>query len=113
MNDSTPYSGWNDSTAYSGWNECWPYNDLTAPYHLFYVQTIPGSYRPLPQYGWICPRCEKVNAPDVRQCDCKPGDKATVSESDMPTVTTTVWPDRGKVVWTTLGGEEAAEEVAP
>ena len=78
-----------------------------APLELNYVQTIPGSYCPLPQYGWICPRCEKVNAPDVRQCDCKPGDKATVSESDMPTVTTTVWPDRGKVVWTALGGEGA------
>ena len=21
--------------------------------------------------GWICPRCKKVNAPDVKQCDCK------------------------------------------
>jgi len=21
--------------------------------------------------GWICPRCKKVNAPDVKACDCK------------------------------------------
>lgn len=21
--------------------------------------------------GWICPRCDKVNAPDVKACDCK------------------------------------------
>lgn len=21
--------------------------------------------------GWPCPRCGKVNAPDVKQCDCK------------------------------------------
>jgi len=23
--------------------------------------------------GWLCPRCKKVNAPDVKQCDCEPG----------------------------------------
>ena len=23
-------------------------------------------------YGWICPRCGKVKAPDVKECDCKP-----------------------------------------
>lgn len=23
--------------------------------------------------GWICPRCRKVNAPDVKQCDCSDG----------------------------------------
>ena len=22
-------------------------------------------------YGWICPRCKKVNAPWVKQCDCE------------------------------------------
>ena len=21
--------------------------------------------------GWICPRCSKVNAPDVKECGCK------------------------------------------
>jgi hypothetical protein len=22
-------------------------------------------------FGWICPRCNKVNAPDVKECLCK------------------------------------------
>lgn len=22
--------------------------------------------------GWECPRCKKVNSPDVKQCDCEP-----------------------------------------
>ena len=22
------------------------------------------------QYGWVCPRCRKVNAPSVTQCNC-------------------------------------------
>jgi len=22
--------------------------------------------------GWICPRCETVHAPDVKQCSCRP-----------------------------------------
>lgn len=22
--------------------------------------------------GWLCPRCERVNAPDVKQCPCQP-----------------------------------------
>ena len=26
----------------------------------------------LAQHGWICPRCEKVNAPARLECDCKP-----------------------------------------
>ena len=24
------------------------------------------------QQGWVCPRCKRVNAPWVSQCDCKP-----------------------------------------
>jgi hypothetical protein len=28
--------------------------------------------QPLNPIGWLCPRCGKVNAPDVKQCDCKP-----------------------------------------
>jgi len=26
--------------------------------------------------GWICPRCGKVNAPHVAQCDCVGGGKS-------------------------------------
>ena len=25
--------------------------------------------------GWICPRCKKVNAPDVKSCDCENDNK--------------------------------------
>ena len=24
------------------------------------------------QTGWLCPRCETVHAPDVKQCSCRP-----------------------------------------
>lgn len=26
------------------------------------------------KYGWICPRCKKVNAPWVNQCPCQPSE---------------------------------------
>lgn len=22
--------------------------------------------------GWVCPRCGKINAPDVKECICRP-----------------------------------------
>jgi hypothetical protein len=45
------------------------------------------SYRPFtPPYGWICPRCLKVWAPSVVECDCHP-----------PTVNTTVTATGGSV----------------
>jgi len=33
------------------------------------------DYSRNPNVGWICPRCNKVNAPTVKQCDCQPEDK--------------------------------------
>lgn len=38
------------------------------------------------QDGWRCPRCGRINAPWVRQCDCSPStstwDKITVNPCD-------------------------------
>lgn len=28
---------------------------------------------PPTEYGWACPRCNRINAPWVRQCDCSSG----------------------------------------
>lgn len=37
--------------------------------------------------GWLCPRCGRINAPWVRQCDCSPSstvswDKITINPCD-------------------------------
>lgn len=32
---------------------------------------VNATLRPIPT-GWLCPRCQHVNAPDVRQCTCAP-----------------------------------------
>jgi hypothetical protein len=36
-----------------------------------YVGQAPLLAEP-PRQAWICPRCLKVNAPHMDQCDCKP-----------------------------------------
>lgn len=30
----------------------------------------PQSYFTVPTMGWECPRCHKINAPTVTQCNC-------------------------------------------
>lgn len=32
-------------------------------------------------YGWICPRCGKVLAPDIKECTCKPEPKSNINDS--------------------------------
>ena len=31
-------------------------------------------------YGWICPRCGKVLAPDIKECTCKPEPKSNTND---------------------------------
>ena len=49
----------------------------------FCQRHLPTAYEPfgtsvplmLPQqHGWICPRCQQVNAPWVPNCACKPAE---------------------------------------
>ena len=41
-----------------------------------YTYTYPEKASPPPtEYGWACPRCNRINAPWVRQCDCSRNDK--------------------------------------
>lgn len=37
-------------------------------------------------YGWICPRCGKVLAPDVKECTCKSEPKSNINNSFYNTV---------------------------
>ena len=48
-----------------------------------YTYTFPEKVSPPPtEYGWACPRCNRINAPWVRQCDCSSG-------QNNPTITWT------------------------
>ena len=39
-----------------------------------YTYSYPEKVSPPPtEYGWACPRCNRINAPWVRQCDCSSG----------------------------------------
>lgn len=37
------------------------------------------------RYGWVCPRCGKVNSPDARSCDCSSGG-ATITPGSTITI---------------------------
>lgn len=47
----------------------------TEPFYPYKVYPTPKQNTPsfpvLPQQGWICPKCGKVNAPFMPYCDCQ------------------------------------------
>lgn len=52
----------------------------TNPYATnWYMHTMPVIQ---PQYGWVCPKCNKVHAPWVAGCNCH--------ELNYGTITTTM-----------------------
>lgn len=44
-------------------------------------QNINSNYGWSFGYGWICPRCGKVLAPDIKECTCKPEPKSNINDS--------------------------------
>jgi hypothetical protein len=44
----------------------------TYTYGCPYRHTSPQPATPYINYGWMCPRCNRVHGPFVRQCDCPP-----------------------------------------
>lgn len=61
------------------------------------VYRLQSCDMPLPQsfgvqYGWICPRCGKVNSPDTRSCDCS-GDATVYAYGGTVTKEYKVAPD--------------------
>jgi hypothetical protein len=45
-------------------------------------------YCEINKYGWVCPKCGKVNAPWISSCDCNTQYQWTWTEPYPPTVWT-------------------------
>ena len=75
MNMSTQCNKPNNPTPFPGTNQMSTGNSTAS--NIAYTTTYASSnwqnpqktYNP--QYGWECPRCHCINAPWVRQCECK------------------------------------------
>ena len=49
--------------------------------YFAYGQPSPWYYSS-PDSGWECPRCHKIHAPSVKECDCKPAEAEGNPESE-------------------------------
>lgn len=68
-----------------------PREDTTAIDSNEAILTTPKpEWTPIAKYGWVCPRCGKVNSPFIDHCDCKPEEKSNYYPdwSYHPTITT-------------------------
>ena len=81
--------------------KCGSTNECKDCGHLFTLpKEIPDEEMPVLtvpkttviKYGWVCPRCGKVNSPFVDHCDCKPEKKSNYSPDWLYRPTTTTPP---------------------
>lgn len=60
-------------------------NQYSAHPSSFYHPYQP-NYFYFGQQGWICPRCERVNAPFMNQCTCRSKDYSNTNWTDKSTI---------------------------
>lgn len=51
-----------------------------------YLDKVMKKYSIDYNYGWICPRCGKVLAPDVKECNCKPEPNSNINNPFYNTI---------------------------